>query len=79
MIYVHCSQLQESWLGFQMQTKGLEIMLYNDSVCIFVDTLLLLQRDTAGQERFYTFTKQFFRGTQVPYVHVCKSRPSQSN
>ena len=22
-------------------------------------------RDTAGQERFYTFTKQFFRGTQV--------------
>ena len=59
-------------LGFQMQTRGLEIghciMIVHD--CIFVGILHFLQRDTAGQERFYTFTKQFFRGTQVTYVHV---------
>ncbi len=27
--------------------------------------LILYNRDTAGQEKFHTFTKQFFRGTQV--------------
>ena len=27
--------------------------------------ILFLFRDTAGQERFHTFTKQFFRGAQV--------------
>ena len=32
-------------------------------VCLFVCAHVL--RDTAGEEKFFTFTKQFFRGAQV--------------
>ena len=41
-------------------------------ICSYYTCLI---RDTAGQERFFTFTKQFFRGTQVcgniTILYVC--------
>ena len=66
-----CSCHMCIYLCTHVAWRACNVTTFQTPLCIHVHMYMFwylyvsVCRDTAGQERFHTFTKQFFRGTQV--------------
>ena len=72
MFHFHIPGIDFTDVVVSVRRTKVKLRIWYESICCsdFRNVLVLMlhcsvSRDTAGQERFHTFTKQFFRGAQV--------------
>lgn len=64
--------------GIKVRIQIWYVLFFCDDITVFDPLVLLIRcvyvcRDTAGQERYQTITKQYYRRAQVIFTHLTDS------
>lgn len=64
--------------GVKVRIQIWYVLFFNDDITAFDPLVVLIscvyvRRDTAGQERYQTITKQYYRRAQVIFTHLTDS------